>query len=174
MPEQTIASDASPSSDTASVKQQSYEMPYYDALANEDRTASHRQTLKSEVIQTLHAMIHERLFGTRPWLADRDTIWAVDRKLKALGLSEPVPGMPNTEQATSLGRELNFDLMYAFMGVWEPCEIPGILEDRGLISQDEILEVDERCEDGEDPETVLLPLVRRAFYQHFSAGARVN
>jgi hypothetical protein len=179
MPEQTAASAACPSSDPTSVNSNPMECSttISRSTGHEDRTTSLGQAAKptkSEVIQTLHAMIHERLFGTRSWRADRETGWAVDRKLKALGLNEPVPGMPNAEQATPLGRELNIDLMQVFIGFWDPCEIPLILEDHGLISEDEILEVEERCEDGEDPEAVLLPLVRRAFFQHFQAGARVN
>jgi hypothetical protein len=97
----------------------------------------------------------------------------VNSKLKALGLKEPVSGMPNTERATPLGRELNIDLMQVFMGMWEPYEISMILEDYGLLTEDEILEVEE-CLYGEDPQALLLPLVRRAFLQHFQAGARVN
>jgi hypothetical protein len=122
-------------------------------------------------------MIHERLFGNRQWLVNRETAWAVDKKLKELGLNEPVPGKPNTEQATPLGRELNIDLMQVFMGMWEPYEMPMILEDHGLLSDDEILEVEMRLEgplEEEDFEAVLLPLVRRAFFQHFRAGARLN
>ena len=65
--------------------------------------------------------------------------------------------------------------MQVFMAVWEPYEVPMVLADYGLLAEDEILEVEERLyEDGEDPETVLLPLVRRAFFQHFQAGARLN
>jgi hypothetical protein len=174
MPKQIATSAASPSSDAASIEQQSYDIPYYDAQADQDRTATHRQTVKSDVIQTVHAMIHERLFGDRPWLVDREAAWAVNRKLKGLGLNEQVIlGELYSLRETPLGGELNINLMKVFMGMWEPYEVPMIFADHGLLSEDEILDVEE-CLYEESPETALLPLVRRAFFQHFQAGARLN
>jgi hypothetical protein len=129
---------------------------------------------RSEVIQTLHALIHERLFGGGPWLTDREITTALIKKLDALGLNEPVPEMPNTQRSTVLGREVNIELMQVFMGVWCEYEIPMILEEYGLLSEEEVDEIYERFEGGESSEAVLLPLVRRAFFQHFQAGARVN
>jgi hypothetical protein len=129
---------------------------------------------RSEVIQTLHALIHERLFGDGPWLAAREITTALIKKLDAMGLNEPIPEKPNTHRLTALGREVNIELMQVFMGVWCEYEIPMILEEYGLLSEEEIDEIYERFECGESPEAVLLPLVRRAFFQHFQAGARVN
>ena len=63
--------------------------------------------------------------------------------------------------------------MMAFMGVWEPYEVPFILEDYGLMSDDEAVDAVSRLEQ-EDPEAVLLPFVRRAFFQHFQTGTRLN
>ena len=128
--------------------------------------------MKSDIIQALHSLIHERLFGSRPWLADREVAGAVYKKLKVLGLNEFVSGTSDT-RATALGREVDIDLMEVFMGVWAEHEIPFILEDYGLISEGEMLVAEKRLE-KEDPEAVLLPLVRRAFFQHFRAGARLN
>jgi hypothetical protein len=130
--------------------------------------------IQSEVIQTLHALIHERLFGGGPWLADREITTALIKKLDAMGLNEPVPEEPNSQRSTALGREVNIKLMEVFMGVWCEYEIPMILEEHGLLSEEETTEVYERFEGGESPEAVLLPLVRRAYIQHFQAGARVN
>jgi hypothetical protein len=42
-----------------------------------------------------------------------------------------------------------------------------------LISEDEATEIYERLEE-EDPEAVLRPIVRGAFFQHFQANARVS
>lgn len=128
---------------------------------------------KSEVITTLHAMVHEGLFGSRPWLTDREISGAVTNKLRELGLTELVPGSSNSERNTALGRELHTRLLMVFMGVWEPYEVPFILEDYGLMSDDEALDAVSRLEQ-EDPEAVLLPFVRRAFFQHFQPGGRLN
>jgi hypothetical protein len=148
------------------------------ALQPSKTTTNSKSTLtptlqKSEVIITLHAMVHEGLFGSRPWLADREIVEAINNKLRVLGLTEPVPERSDSERKTAFGRELDVGLMQVFMGVWEPYEVPFILEDYGLLSDDEALEAEGRLE-GEDPEAVLLPFVRHAFFQHFQAGARLN
>jgi hypothetical protein len=93
------------------------------------------------------------------------------QKIKALGLYEPVPGQPDTP--TALGREVNIDLMLIFMGICGPYDVSFILEEYSLITEEEILEAERRLE-KEDPDAVLLPLVRRAFFGHFRAGARPN
>src|SRR5262245_21343390 len=111
-----------------------------DATGYENGTTSSRQPAKSikcEVIRTLHALIDESLFGSRPWLGDREITSALTKKLNTLGLSEPVPGQPNTSRSTALGREVNIDLMQVFMGTWYEYEVPMILKDYGLISEDE-------------------------------------
>ena len=63
--------------------------------------------------------------------------------------------------------------MMVFMGIWQPYEVPEILEMNGLVSKDDMEEIVTRLED-EDHEKVLLPLVRRAFFQYFRAGDRAN
>lgn len=136
--------------------------------------------VRSDIIQKLHAYIHEGLFGSRPWLGGRDILCGLRETLKPLGLEEPVPGMPNATRETALGRELNVDLMQVFMGLWEPSEIPYILNKNGLISEDEEFEAEKRVieaeEQGKEEEvqTVLLPLVRRAFFQYFRGNLRVS
>jgi hypothetical protein len=49
--------------------------------------------------------------------------------------------------------------------------VPEILESRGLMSADEVIELHERLEDGEQPVGVLLPYVQRAFREYFKVGA---
>jgi hypothetical protein len=108
---------------------------------------------------------------------DRETVKALCTQLRELGLTEAVPDQPNTERLTDLGRELNIDLMQVFMGFWDPYDAALTLEEYDLISEDEILELEMRLEERleeEDVVAVLLPLVRRAFFQHFGPGARPN
>jgi hypothetical protein len=78
-------------------------------------------------------MVFARLFGSRPWLADWESTVALQRKLRQMGLEEPVPGTSNTTRFTPLGTELRVDLLMVFMGLWDEREIPMILEDHGFI-----------------------------------------
>ncbi|MGZ3327781.1 MAG: hypothetical protein ACXU85_11535, partial [Xanthobacteraceae bacterium] len=58
-----------------------------------------------------------------------------------LGLNEEVPGCPRTTRSTALGREFKLDLLMAFVGAWDPWEIPYILEKYGFIDEPEAEEV---------------------------------
>jgi hypothetical protein len=119
-------------------------------------------------------LIDEQLFRSKPWRADWETIKALMKKLGPLGLDEPVPGPRGTRRPTAPGSELNDQLMEAFMGVWEPFEVPYILHENGLISVDEKVEAENRIDRNEDVDTVLLPLVRRAYVQYFQAGTKTS
>ena len=135
---------------------------------------------KAEIIKTIHALLHESLFGSRPWLAGYDTVCGLIEQLNRLGLQEPVPGKLNTWRATPLGNELNIDLMEVFMGLWAPSEVPFILKQNDLVSEDEAFEVYRRVIEGEehgmaeDLELILLPLVRHAFFRYFQGNTRKN
>jgi hypothetical protein len=129
--------------------------------------------MKPEILEALHALIHERLFGSRPWLADGELVYAVANRLEAFGLYEPIPEDRDGKRSTALGRLVRIQLMEAFMGVWDEWETPEILEMHGLISEEEMLAAKKRL-GREDPEAVLLPMVRRAFFRHFQAGARLH
>ena len=90
---------------------------------------------KTEIACRLHEMVDERLFGNKPWPVDNDSegwVWATQLEL---GLIENVAGKDQTFRKTSLGAELHIDLMNAFMGFWEPFELPEVLEMRGLINK---------------------------------------
>ena len=129
---------------------------------------------KDEVITELHAMVHSRLFGRRPWLADREACDAIRRKLHDLGLEEEVPGQPGSTQETNLGKELLTELMMVFMGLWDECDIPMILEGHGLIDKLELDQIYDKFEAGVDPEHVMLPIVRQAYLKLFNAPQILN
>jgi hypothetical protein len=61
-----------------------------------------------------------------------------------------------------------------FAGLWDDGEIPMIFEEYGLLSEEETTEIYERFEGGESSESLLLPIVRRAFFQHFRTNAIVS
>lgn len=107
---------------------------------------------KSDAIKTLHALIHEGLFGSRSWLAGPDILCALSDRLEPLGLEEPVPGVPNTSRNTPLGKELNFDLLQVFMGLWNPFEVPFILRQYGLMSDNEEFEAEQRLNEAHEQE----------------------
>jgi hypothetical protein len=87
---------------------------------------------KSKILAEVEAIVFARLFGGGPWLTDRETGLALQRRLEQLGLEERVPGTSDRRN-TLLGRELHFDLLMVFLGLWDEWEISGILEDHGLI-----------------------------------------
>jgi hypothetical protein len=125
---------------------------------------------KAEIIAELENMVVARLFGGRPWLADRETISAVDRKLVQMGLMEHVRDEPQTWQVTPLGKELDVDLFLVFMGIFDECEVPGILEDHHLLDESEADVIYERmCQPQTTAESVLIGYVRRAYFDYRKA-----
>jgi hypothetical protein len=107
---------------------------------------------KEEILQTLHGMISERLFGGGRWDASPAECVIYREKLTQLGLQEPVPDKPADElddpqpdwQPTALGCEIKIELMTAFLGfIGDPSEIPYILHENGLISTEEMRLIDE-------------------------------
>jgi hypothetical protein len=121
---------------------------------------------RSEIVAELEAMAFARLFGSRPWLTDWESRVALERKLEQMGLQEPVPGTSDTTRSTPLGRELHLDLLMVFIGLWDECEIPGILEDHGFIDDLEVEYMFDLLEAGRDPEIVLKKYVREAYLKY--------
>jgi hypothetical protein len=74
---------------------------------------------RSKILAEVEAMVFARLFDSGPWLAERESAVALQRKLQQMGLEEPVPGTSNTTRFTPLGTELRVDLIMVFMGLWE-------------------------------------------------------
>ena len=123
---------------------------------------------KRTVIQDLHAMIVTRLFGGRPWLADREACDALRKNLDKLGLQERVPGESLTTRSTALGNELQLDLVMVFIGLWVEWEMPAILEEYGLIDEIDESRLYDLLETCSDPEYVLRPIVRKAYRDHYN------
>ena len=92
---------------------------------------------KAKIIAELENMVVARLFSGQPWLADRETCSAVERKLVQMGLVERVCVELETWQNTPLGKELDVDLFQVFMGVWSEWDVPIILEEHGLLNDSE-------------------------------------
>ena len=69
---------------------------------------------KSGIMAEVHEMVDARLFGSGRWLAEREVIGAINKKLGDWGLQRSVS--ENTTSATALGNELNLDLIMTFAG----------------------------------------------------------
>ncbi len=90
---------------------------------------------RTMVITELHAMIDYRLFGCRPWLADREACAALHKKLHDMGLDEEVPVQPGTTRSTNFGMEQRLNLMMVFLGFFDEWDMLIILENYGLIDE---------------------------------------
>jgi len=91
---------------------------------------------KHEVTTRLATIASTRLFGHEGWLADREAAIKLNEALQAMGLREQVSA--NTFRNTSLGNELKVDLYEVFMGLWEPWDMIHVLEEHGLLDEDEV------------------------------------
>ncbi len=129
---------------------------------------------KTEVMKELHAMVVYRLFGERPWNADVETLIAMSNMLFRLELQEYLPGSTVTYRATELGKELNLDLITAFIGLSDDFDILFTLEEFGLINESEGDRISELMETGADPGKMLLPMVRSAYLRHYNPQGCIN
>jgi len=121
---------------------------------------------KAEINRQLRALVEERLFGNGPWTSDDPAVNnAVSDKLCAWGLQTVDPITQNIS-STELGLQLDVETMSVFMGHHEPYEVPDHLVP--LITRAEAHELMARFENGERPEDVLPPLLRRLWRQHFN------
>ena len=123
---------------------------------------------KSKIVAELENMVVARLFGRKPWLADRETCCAVNRKLKQMGLWEVVCVEPETWQFSPLGKELDVLLFLVFMGFINAWDVPIILEHYRLIDELEAGVIYARMDKG-DAESILIGYVKRAYFDYRKA-----
>jgi hypothetical protein len=135
--------------------------------------------LHGMLLRTLHGMISERLESGEP--ASVAELEALQEKLESLGLAEAAepPGTWRRVFPTFLSRQINVQLMQAFLSIWEVYEIPYILYTNGLISADEEHRITDALDElsSENPIEeeqkmwrALLPLLRQAFERATSMG----
>ena len=120
---------------------------------------------KAKIISELENMVVARLFGRQPWLADRETCCAVNRKLKQMGLWEVVCGEPETWRFSPLGKELDVLLFLVFMGFINAWDVPIILVHYRLIDESEVDAIWERMSEA-NAESVLRGYVKRAYFHY--------
>jgi hypothetical protein len=127
----------------------------------------------AEVNRQLRALVEDRLLGNGPWTSDDPAVnHAVHDKLCAWGLQ--TVDHTQTIHTTELGSELKVELMSVFMGHHYPYEAPKYLRSFRLITPAESDKLIARFEDGERPEDVLPPLLRRLWRQHFNRDASIT
>ena len=124
---------------------------------------------KAKIISELENMVVTRLFGRRPWLADRETASVYHQKLIEMGLLEEVLAEPQTWRITPLGKELDVDLFQAFMGLRYEWEVQLILDKYGLINDSEFNAIPE-CTSDADAERLLNGYVKRAYFDYRKAA----
>ena len=61
-----------------------------------------------------------------------------------------------------------------FLGTWAEGEVPGILEDYGLIDEIDSEELYDLMSVGVDPGRLLLPVVRAAYSEHHGLAGQSN
>jgi hypothetical protein len=121
---------------------------------------------KAKIIAEVEKMVVARLFSRQPWLADRETVSAVDRKLILMGLNERI--CADTYRATPLGKELDIDLFEVFMGLFDAWDAAEILKHYSLIDKSECEVIYARLS-KEDAESVLIGYVKRAYFDYRKA-----
>jgi hypothetical protein len=129
---------------------------------------------RSEILAEVEAMIFARLFGSGPWLADRESAVVLSRRLEQLGLEERVPDTSDTWRNTPLGRELHFDLLMVFVGLWDEWDMVSILEGHGFIDDLEVEHIQNLLQAGRDPEIVLKKHVREAYLKYYRTTKLLN
>jgi len=127
---------------------------------------------KRTAIMSLQAMMHTRLFCDSSWLPDRDACISISAQLTNLGLQIELG--EGRSQETALGKALELDLAMVFVGLWDKWEVPYVLEQYGLIDESDELYLYDQLEDCDDPERVLRPWVRKAYFDHFNPSGRIN
>jgi hypothetical protein len=117
---------------------------------------------KTEIATRLDAIASTRLFGDGKWLVDREVATGLNEAIGAMGLQEQLS--ENTSRDTVLGKEVNLSLYMVFMGLWEPWEMVHILEEHGLLDEDEIDPLFDLLERGEEHyEPALKACVQQAY-----------
>lgn len=92
---------------------------------------------KAAIICRLHEITDHYLLGAGSWPAKGELLAPFWKTIRDFGLEEDVPGRPGNTRSTALGKELNLDLVMAFVGAFDLWEIPYVLESSGYLEESE-------------------------------------
>jgi hypothetical protein len=125
----------------------------------------HNNTFEDQVRDVrlkLHLLVNERLFVAKGWPPEPRMINAV---LDKLGLKERVD--ERTLRSSRLGIAVDANLFAVWVGAWDICEVPALMEMRGLFTTEESQDLYDRMEDGEDVSDELRTLLQRTYFSYF-------
>jgi hypothetical protein len=123
---------------------------------------------KHEITTRLAVISGTRLFGQEQWLVDREAAIKLNETLGAMGLREQVSA--NTFRNSTFGNELKVDLHKVFMGLWEPWDMIHVLEEHGLLDEDEVDHLFDLLQrDEEHYEPALKARVQQAYRNYHKA-----
>ena len=122
-------------------------------------------------------MVQARLLNdAAPWPMAVSELTNFYKAVETIGLVETVPGERDCQRNTLLGETINLDLLMAFLGILDASEVPGVLQDNGLIDEVECEWLWTLLGDGVD-HAPLRPAVRRAYIRAMKEGVirwRIN
>ena|SRR5690242_13357858 len=128
-----------------------------------------------QVLRELNTMVAARLFGLRQWLADSESVDALNRRLAEMGLHELVPGeMRETRRSTPFGLEQQLRLLRVFMGLIDEWDMPHILQDYELLDEATSESIWHLMGAGVDPERLLRPVVQKAYFEFYNRSGLWN
>jgi hypothetical protein len=142
--------------------------PVSSCARTNERIEEMSEMNKSKIVAKLEAMAWHRLFDSRQWLADQETMCALNQKLIEMGLLECMSS--GNLRYTPSAMELDVDLFAVFMGAFDVWEAPLVLEHHGLIDEWEIDDLYARMSRKASAESVLVGYVRRAYLDYGKAN----
>jgi hypothetical protein len=128
-----------------------------------------------DIHSELHALIDQLLFGPDPWPESREVNLDLSKKLERMGLKQQVAGQPEgTTMVTPLGKKHHIELVMVFIGLWAIDDMPTILEDHGVIDEQECTKIYEQFERLENIKPTLLTLARKAYFELYCSSQTIN
>jgi hypothetical protein len=128
---------------------------------------------KAAIICKLHELADFYLLGPGTWPARRESLATFSKAVREMGLDEDVPdSSPGTTRCTDLGKDLNLHLFMAFVGAWDLCEVPWILETNGYLEETETDAIE--WISPQILERVIRGYVLRAYFKFCNRSEHVN
>ena len=127
---------------------------------------------RSDVYRELYNAVEFNLFGAGSWPADQEASAGFWKLLNDCGLTTDVPNEPGTTQYTSLGLELNVELMSIFAGAVNLWDIPLLLDLMGHLDDEEADEI--YTAPSKHAEHVIHRHVLRVYFKFCNRSKRLN
>jgi hypothetical protein len=129
---------------------------------------------RSDLLRELNIMVAARLFGPKPWRESQESGDAITKRLIEMGLYEEVPRERETWRLTAFGREQHLDLLEVFMGAFDEYDTVIILQNYELVDDPTAESIWQLLGAGVDPESLLKPLVQRAYFEFYNPSELWN